>query len=487
MPRTMGMPSHNRELTRTSSLSIEYELSELSELDRATDEAAAVKIVLGHPLEPAMVKRRGLERTPLVIVGYDQRPIVKTLSEQRSSAATALRPIAVVGVDPSDALPIVKQLADAVVGPRAQSEPLEMLRDRLLKIMGAVDNLSPAHDDRAMLMLQHLYSRESDIRPIVDPTAQFAYRYPLAEHILSTSSSEALDVLQDLAEHELLTGRPIDRLFLCPGCGSYRVPVKELCPECQTPNVSLQDSIHHFRCGYVGPESEFISGGGRPSCPKCHAELRHIGVEYNRPGRIVTCQQCGHWASEPQLRAWCVECDSYHAPEQLSVVRISRFGLTGTGARVAQVGRWNPYQTHVMPAPGGPAEAPQPLPVTPDNGYVQARNVLRPLIDIASVNEWPMAVYRADVMLPMGEAPSVDASNKLIQKIEKQLKKSLGSKDVVAQVGPGTFLILATKNRGAGAPEPRDLEARVDKEADIRVQITGLTPGAATELLGILG
>lgn len=481
------MPSHNTDLNYAPQVNIEYELSEVSELDRATDEAAAVKIVLGQPLDPATVKRRGSERTPLVIVGYDQRAIVKTLRQQRANATTALRPVAIVGTSPDDAMPILKQLADTIVGPRASSEALEALRDQLLQIMGSVDNLAPAHDDPAMLMLQYLHTRGNELRPLVDASAHFAYRYPLAEHILTTSSAEALDVLQDLAEHELLTARPVDRLFLCPECGGYRVPVKELCPECQTPNVGMQDSIHHFRCGFVGPESEFIVSG-RPTCPKCHSELRHIGVEYNRPGRIVTCHECGHWASEPHLRAWCVDCNVYHAPEELRAVRISRFTLTRAGARAAQLGRWNPYHTHVLPAEAqaeataASSEAPQET----SQHYLQARNILRALIDIASENDWPMSVYRADVMMSLADTPTGEQRDQVIQHAEQQIRKSLGAKDVVARINPGTFLILATKDRRkGGAPDARQLEQRIDPPQQARVQITALSPGAAADMFGM--
>lgn len=470
------MQPEQHELKRAGHLTVGYELSELSGLERATDEAAAVKLILGHPLDPSTVRRRGPARTPLVIVGYDQRQILKLLREQRCTAATALRPIAVVGIAEGEALPVVEALADATAPPRAAPEALERLRDRLLALMGAVDNLAAAEDDPTMRLLQFLLTREAEVRPQLDPSAPSAYRFPVAEHMLRTSNTEALDVLQDLAEHQLLHARAVDRVFLCPQCNGYRVPVKELCPECQSPNVAMQDSLHHFRCGYVGPESEFM-GSGRPTCPKCHDALRHIGVEYNRPGRIVICAACGHWASEPHLRAWCVDCNVYHAPEDLRTARISRFALTQDGSRVARLGRWNPAQTQVLPGAGtadpGNADAP--------SRAIPAQDMLHALIEIASENHWPMAVYRADVMMPLARAPSENERSELIASAEHQIRQCLGPKDVIAQVHPGTFLILATRERRKGSAA-QELQHRVERIAHTHVQVSALSAGEAAQL-----
>jgi len=475
----MSSQQHNNRLKQAPELGVNYELFEISELDRATDEATAVKIIFGPPLATATLSQRRIECVPLIIVGYDQRPIIRKLRQQRATVATALRPIAVVGISENDTSPALQQLADVVLTSRAQRDLLQTMRNQLLKISGAVRQLSPAHDDPALLLLQYLYTRAGDgeVVPRVDASARFAYRYPLAERLLSTSTAETLDVLQDLAEHELLAGKVIDRLFLCPTCSSYRVPVKELCPECQTPNVGTQDSIHHFRCGFVGPESEFISSG-HPVCPKCNTELRHIGVEYNRPGRIIACQECGHWASEPNLRAWCVDCNAYYAPEQLSVVRISRFGITKSGARAAQTGRWNPYQAQLIP-PNADAAA------HPDNTgeYERARGIARSLVDAASTNQWPMKVYRVEITTPMDDALSSRLQNDQIRATEHHIKSHLGGKTLVTQLNRENFLAFAVNDRRKGTLSPSALEKKINAQSELHVRIAALAPSAAAELL----
>lgn len=467
-------------LKQTPALSVDYQLFEISDLNRATDDAGAVKTVLGPPLPTATGSQREIGRMPLVIVGYDQRPIIKMLQKQRVSTPTALRPIAVVGIAEDVESPVLRQLADIVLPPGAQRDVLQAMRDRLFKISGVVHKLSPAHDDRALLFLQYLHSRDGggEIMPVVDASARFAYRYPLAEHLLSTSSVETLDVLQDLAEHELLTGKVVDRLFLCPTCKGYRVPVKELCPECQAPNVGTQDSIHHFRCGYVGPESEFISSG-KPVCPKCNAELRHIGVEYNRPGRIVTCEDCGHWASEPHLRAWCVDCNTYHTPEQLSIVRISRFGITRKGMRVAQAGRWNPYHAQLI-FPEASADG------RSDNAssYEHTRQIARDLIDLASTNEWAMTVYQAEVVTPVDDSLSPEQRRDQLKATEQHIKTQLGTRSLLTQLNRGNFLAFTVNGEDRTSPSPSVLESQINGRTGLRVQITALTPSAAAYLLG---
>ena len=317
----------------------QYEVLELWEFERGTDEAFAVRSVLGEPLED----KDGvpLAQLPLVIIGYDQQKILSYLREQRAQPQSALRPIAIVGINADYLEPEIDRLADIVLPPRPGLEELQDTAVMLETLAMHLRQLKLAPQDTAMTMMQFLYSRRRAIEPIVDARSNIAYRFSLAESLLNMPTYDTRDILQDLAERGLLESQHIDKLFTCPDCESFRVAVKELCPECHTTNLTTEESIHHFRCGHVAPESAFVVDGQR-QCPKCHGGIRHIGVEYNRPGRFTVCGECHFWASEPVLAAWCADCNSYHSPAELHSVKICAYSISSTGANVAARGNWNP-------------------------------------------------------------------------------------------------------------------------------------------------
>src|SRR5699024_7325893 len=97
-------------------LQLDYELTELWEFERGTDEAAAVKSALGPPITES---RGNIAPLPLMIVGYDARRITDLLIEQRSNPESSMRPIAVVGLDDARPIdPLIDQFTDLLLPPR---------------------------------------------------------------------------------------------------------------------------------------------------------------------------------------------------------------------------------------------------------------------------------------------------------------------------------------------------------------------------------
>ena len=78
---------------------------------------------------------------------------------------------------------------------------------------------------------------------------------------------------------------------LCPKCNHSHLLYTECCPKCGSSNLKIQNIIHHFSCANVSPESSY-NVGGMLICPKCHKKLRHIGVDYDRPAVVYTCNDC---------------------------------------------------------------------------------------------------------------------------------------------------------------------------------------------------
>ncbi|HEU0198171.1 MAG TPA: hypothetical protein VFQ88_13285 [Nevskiaceae bacterium] len=445
---------------------LSYELTELQEFERGTAEAAAVRAALGEPVVAAPLEGAPL---PLVIVGYDARRIADLLAGQRSELKTSVRPIAVVGLaDAGEPDPLIQQLADLVLPPHPAREDLLEVGQTLATVHRRLCEMPLNTDDRALALLQLGYSRNQPLDPLIDGDAPMAYDYPLADLLLHTSAEETMELLEDMRRHGIFDATPVDRVFVCPDCHGYRVPVKELCPECHSPNLSLESSMHHFRCGYVAPESEFMVQG-RPICPKCHTPLRHIGVEYNRPGMFSVCHDCNHWASEPELRAWCVACNSYHHPNELVPVHIKRYALSRRGVEIARAGSWNLARTRVLGDSSADREA------CADARDAHQKELTRLLVNLATDRRHPMAVYR--VALSSREAPN----SRLVGDVEKFLGRMARNQEFVTQLDDTTFLIVLPRS-GKKVPDANGIRHDVGVKFHTQVEVTRLQGSEADPL-----
>lgn len=463
---------------------LEYELKELKEFDRVTDEAAAVRSVFGPPIADLSNRDNSL---PLVIIGYDKQKILQHLTRYRESSEHCLRPIAVIGVADHAIDPVLEQLADGLLPPRPDSEQLNEMAVTLSMLQRQLRDIRHANNDRPLSLLQFLYTRGSRLQPVVDPNESHAYSYPLAELMLGSSAAAVRDMLDDMANHQIVSRAHVDRLFTCPDCNNYRVCVKELCPECHSTHLETEESIHHFRCGHVGPESEYMISG-RPVCPKCNGEVLHIGVEYNRPGQFVNCGDCHYWATEPLIEAWCAVCNRYHSPANLLPINISNYSLTQSAMHIARTGSWNPRATlddqsvgsgHHSDPPHSRDDSIRPEPrgkTRGKNGKSQTRKptsgareaIASVILKIAGENDKPTTVYNVALRDEDGEWES--QMNTVREIIQERASESL----MCVELRDRELLVVLHDAPERGTPTCRQLENAVRREAGIAVDISEL-------------
>lgn len=435
-----------------------YECLEMGEFERASAEARAFSQIFGQPSQDQD------PNIPLLIVGYDRQKVKQQLQLQRSRPDTCLRPIVVAGINEQGLDADLLQLADWVLPPQADQDQLIETRSGIELLVQQVASLPQVRDDRVMNLLQFMHSRVLKLAPVVDPDAVQAYRYPLAECLLAQSGHALTELLEDLAQHEIFNRKHVDRLFTCPSCSDYRVSVKEQCPQCGSTHLSCQESIHHFRCGYVAPESEFMVKG-RPQCPKCHGDIQHIGVEYNRPGQFVVCGDCHYWASEPTLSAWCSMCNSTHDPADLIPININGYRLHSNAMRIARQGSWQADARENPPSPrqtldsddsnglslkAEPADKPRhdrQRPTRTKRGVVNAITQL--IHKVAREQDEPTQLYRIE-----WNAEEIDATavKRMLQAFTKEALMCVD----IEQNEPSLSVIL--KSEEASCPSPAELE-----------------------------
>ncbi|MEA5312908.1 diguanylate cyclase [Vibrio parahaemolyticus] len=149
---------------------------------------------------------------------------------------------------------------------------------------------------RRVRALKSLESTSIYSFPIIDllfPDIYSTYRYVLSEQGRGVLEPEAL----------------IDRIRVCSHCNSGHLNYVEVCPDCSSIDIDSQSSLHCFTCGHVGEQHSF-QRRGKLECPKCLTQLRHIGVDYDRPLENHVCHSCSSLFVEAATISQCLSCDS---------------------------------------------------------------------------------------------------------------------------------------------------------------------------------
>lgn len=163
------------------------------------------------------------------------------------------------------------------------------------------------------------------------------YSYPFLDaNSHSHDYQENIELLKASVDRGFLTPHFEDVVHLCSNCGSGFINYRDVCPKCQTKKHFSEYSIHHFVCGYVGPESDFHRKEVLV-CPKCNKQLRHIGVDYDKPSSITECEN-GHVFQEPDVETFCFNCGEVNKLESIADYEVSTYELTATGVSKALSG-----------------------------------------------------------------------------------------------------------------------------------------------------
>ncbi len=164
----------------------------------------------------------------------------------------------------------------------------------------------------------------------VHPDSQNLYDYPLAA-LWAEQDNELFPWLYSLEREGLIEGAElVDRVRYCSTCHSGHLNYVESCPECGSIDVASESALHCFACGHVAAQSDFLHAG-HLSCPNCLSQLRHIGVDYDRPLENYRCNSCHALFVDGVVKARCLEAQHEQLPEQLIVRAIRNYKLTDNG------------------------------------------------------------------------------------------------------------------------------------------------------------
>jgi GGDEF domain-containing protein len=192
---------------------------------------------------------------------------------------------------------------------------------------------SELEDREELTTLRLAYSRDTSILAAYTPETPLIVDYPLLGR-----SPGIRRQLELMADAELLRRRYFARTHLCGKCGSSRLNAYEACPGCGSGDLTEEVIVHHYRCGCQEPQSHFTKGE-LLICPKCNRVLRHFGVDYGKPGKIVLCHTCGAQNSQPVVHFCCLDCAAITPSEDAAAADWRHYDLTEEGMNALRTGR----------------------------------------------------------------------------------------------------------------------------------------------------
>ena len=219
---------------------------------------------------------------------------------------------------------------------------------RVKAASGKESPLSPLH-----LSVLRGIVEAGTVSPAPNPRSPRGYRYGLPGLDDAEGVSEH-DILASLEALGCVAGTVVDTVRLCPDCESPLLNYREVCPSCSSVRIEITDLIHHFRCAHVGAERTFVSQK-RLVCPKCREELKHIGVDYERPAETFSCADCADAFTEPEVEVRCFACHALHPVEKCPISKVRRFEATVRGKIAVKTGTLHPVTGGDEDAPGDEA------------------------------------------------------------------------------------------------------------------------------------
>ena len=197
----------------------------------------------------------------------------------------------------------------------------------------------PEGSDRRVVLLQQMVARKvAALEPDASLASSLGYGYPLAQEVFDTEAGGEVKHLEHLADFGYLDRDFFDRIHLC-ACEKrqFAINFREACVRCHSTNIDVTALIHHYRCGYIGPESEFLDGV-RYTCPKCDTRLKHIGVDYEKAATDYQCASCGHVFSEPDTLCRCLVCNQEFDVDRALLVTLHVYRINARGMLAAERG-----------------------------------------------------------------------------------------------------------------------------------------------------
>lgn len=182
-------------------------------------------------------------------------------------------------------------------------------------------------------LLARIYLQQHKLSPVHHGDSQLGL-----VHAVALPDTKTIELAEDLARNGLLERSFFDRFHVCPACDSSRFNVREECIHCRSADLQDSSLIHHFRCAHQAPEDAFKQGSDLV-CPKCTHELRHFGIEYDKPGNVISCGSCDKSSSDVAIGLTCLDCLTHTDGDRIATVDRYQYRMSDKGIAYVEQGQ----------------------------------------------------------------------------------------------------------------------------------------------------
>ncbi len=310
-------------------------------LDKATN--------VGFALPVSIDKIHELDRSTQVgfwlidaNIGVQQAQRRLSIIRQRLIPNIYLRPIVFLSLNHESDAEIKLSGCDAVLYQNKEIDTqIAALISKFEHANQWIDKLPNRYQDsetnQILRTLRLIVSRNHEIAPVITAHSVSGFIYPLLETITQGNDSSFFNILDFLETQKLIVGNFISHCHLCCQCHCAFLNFKEICPQCKSEDITSEELIHHFKCAHVAKKSAFQQKDSL-YCPKCDRELKHIGVDYDKPSVINHCNRCATDFQEAEIITECFNCHNSAAPEDQIKREIKAYRATAIGANAAIFG-----------------------------------------------------------------------------------------------------------------------------------------------------
>lgn len=212
-------------------------------------------------------------------------------------------------------------------------EILENIRKR--GILPETDSINTSTDIFLRIYRYKISRNDFIMKPRLVEKSATGYSYPLLElfhnlgyyHLREQFSFEQMSFEKGTFRQLHF----VNKVHLCPKCQHSHLIYYETCPKCGSSQLHIEQMIHHFACANISAENTY-NVGGQLVCPKCHENLRHIGIDYDRPASLYSCENCGNTFLSPVTKASCTYCETETDVKELVPHDVYEFEITPEGA-----------------------------------------------------------------------------------------------------------------------------------------------------------
>lgn len=185
-------------------------------------------------------------------------------------------------------------------------------------------------------LLRFMATRDRSFVPEPTIEAPSGFRFPGLDPLVGVESgvADTSDLLRALESQRVVEGEFQTKAYACAHCRCGFLNFVEVCPDCGSADLLVDDMVHHFRCGYIAPSRDFERGGDMV-CPKCDREMRHVGVDYDKPSLAYDCNECRHRFAEPEVTTSCYRCRRLTPPDMQTQRVVQAYRVTPFGKNAA--------------------------------------------------------------------------------------------------------------------------------------------------------